>query len=112
MLRYFSHASTFDTELQLPRVNRRVLHHSRTGHQQIPKSNIVRFRDFAFGVRTGMVKNTSVRARRFIADALRGFPFKGIGVSREKVRFFFFKRADLYNTSARRSAKDFFIDSF
>ena len=37
--------------------------------------------------RTGMMKNTSVRARRFIADALRGFPFKGIGVSREKVRF-------------------------
>ena len=31
--------------------------------------------------------NTSVRARRFIADALRGFPFKGVGVSREKVRF-------------------------
>ncbi len=37
--------------------------------------------------RTGKVKNTLVRARRFIADALRGFPFKGIGVSREKVRF-------------------------
>ena len=49
--------------------------------------------------RTGMVKNTSVRARQFIADALRkmftfslvlaprDFPFKGIGVSREKVRF-------------------------
>ena len=31
--------------------------------------------------------NTSVRARRFIADALRGFPFKGVGDSREKVRF-------------------------
>ena len=37
--------------------------------------------------RTGMMKNTSVRARRFIADALRGFPFKGVGDSREKVRF-------------------------
>ena len=34
-----------------------------------------------------MVKNTSVRARRFIADAFRGFPFKGIGISRGKVRF-------------------------
>ena len=31
--------------------------------------------------------NASVRARRFIADALRGFPFKGVGDSREKVRF-------------------------
>ena len=40
-----------------------------------------------FESRTGMVKNTSVRARRFIADALRGFPFKGVGDSREKVRF-------------------------
>ena len=28
-----------------------------------------------------------VRARQFIADALRGFPFKGVGVSREKVLF-------------------------
>ena len=36
--------------------------------------------------RTGMVKNTSVRARQFIAAALRGFPFKGVGVSRAKVR--------------------------
>ena len=39
--------------------------------------------------RTGMVRNTSVRARQFIADALRGFPFKGVGVSREKVRFIY-----------------------
>jgi len=37
--------------------------------------------------RTGMVKNTSVRARSDSADALRGFPFKGVGDSREKVRF-------------------------
>ena len=52
-----------------------------------------------FGTRTGMVKNPSVRARRFIADALRKMlafslvfaprvsPFKGVGDSREKVRF-------------------------
>ena len=40
-----------------------------------------------FSDRTGMVKNTSVRARQFIADAFRGFPFKGIGNSRAKVRF-------------------------
>ena len=36
---------------------------------------------------SGIAKNTSVRARRFIADALRMFPFKGVGDSREKVRF-------------------------
>ena len=34
-----------------------------------------------------MVKNTSVRARSDSDDALRGIPFKGVGVSREKVRF-------------------------
>ena len=48
-----------------------------------------------FGVRTGMVKNPSVRARSFALqndDALRGFPFKGVGVSREKVRFTSFKQ--------------------
>ena len=32
---------------------------------------------------TGMVKNTSVRARSDSDDAFRGFPFKGIGNSRE-----------------------------
>ena len=49
--------------------------------------------------RTEMVMNASVRARRFIADALRkmfaftlvltprDFPFKCVGDSREKVRF-------------------------
>ena len=42
---------------------------------------------FCLAIRTGMVKNTSVRARRFIADTLRGFPFKGVGDSRGKVRF-------------------------
>ncbi len=47
-----------------------------------------------FGARTGMVMNTSVRARSFALqndDALRGFPFKCIGVSREKVRFWLVK---------------------
>ena len=31
--------------------------------------------------------NPSVRARSDSDDALRGFPFKGVGDSREKVRF-------------------------
>ena len=42
--------------------------------------------------RTGMVKNTLVRARSFALqndDTFRGFPFKGIGISRVKVRFLF-----------------------
>ena len=59
---------------------------SRTGHQQNPKANTVCFRIFAFGARTDWLGST-VRARQFIADALRGFPFKGVGDSRRKVRF-------------------------
>jgi hypothetical protein len=36
---------------------------------------------------SGKVKNTSVRARSDSDDTFRGCPFKGIGNSREKVRF-------------------------